>query len=149
MITVAGIDDQELPITTEFASINYPAITGRSYLCGKARLDHNSLRLPTELRLFAECQRPAALRGRRQFGSGLCEGDGRRSSARGAGGVYANLVGACAKGMAGLIRPGLPGISDGPDGANSTIGCLGPGGGANMATSVSASTAGAPVLAGC
>src|SRR6185295_7004227 len=85
MITVAGIDDQELPITTEFASINYPAITGRSYLCGKARLDHNSLRLATELRLFAECQRPAALRGRRQFGSGLCEGDGRLDSAWAAG----------------------------------------------------------------
>src|SRR6185437_5386760 len=39
-----------------------------------------------------------------------------------------------AKGMAGLIRPGFPGMRVPPDGASSTTACFGAGGGVNMAT---------------
>ena len=96
MITAAGIDDQELAIAAELASINDPAIAGRHDLAAVARLDHNALGLAAVLGLFAEREDPPALRGQRQLALGL------------------------AKGMAGLMRPGVSMATRSPLGASTT-----------------------------
>src|SRR5512145_2064836 len=76
MITAAGIDDQELAVAPEFASINDPTVTRRRDLGHVACLEHQPLGLSAVLRALAERENATPLRRQRQAGAREVERNG-------------------------------------------------------------------------
>ena len=82
MITAARVNDQELAVAAELASIDDPAVARRHDLAAMTGLQHEALGLAAVLGLLAERQDAPALRRQGQQALGVGKRHGRLDAAR-------------------------------------------------------------------